>query len=330
MTTIRQAHRNSYVSISNKLAQNNNLSWEALGLMTYLLSLPDNWKIHLNHLCKIRKAGRVVITRILNELKDAGYIKLRKLGFKKGWEYFLFESPASEEEFEVFKQEKASTDTFERISMFPNNSITEQFDNQPLLNTKEDIENNNLKNKCPKPEPTGSCPSKEVQVSPLTFSKDVEECTELLCKSLRTLKSDYKITDKDKVNWSKEIDKMVRLDKRDVIKIKSILSWLPTNAFWAKNILSGGKLRNQFDRLEVQKLEDDSLKIKAEQLKKASKYMTFASKIKALKKSNTMLINAYGVRDMSCNLELTYLMPYEDFCRKMAFTYSILDYEGDM
>ncbi|MBT9169502.1 MAG: hypothetical protein DDT19_02862 [Syntrophomonadaceae bacterium] len=42
---------------------------------------------------------------------------------------------------------------------------------------------------------------------------------------------------------------MIRIDKRDPEKIRQIIEWCQADDFWQNNILSTGKLREQFDQL---------------------------------------------------------------------------------
>lgn len=56
--------------------------------------------------------------------------------------------------------------------------------------------------------------------------------------------------------WSKHVDYMIRIDKRDPDKIKEVIKWVQSdntpdgNGFcWAHNVLSTDKLRKQFDQL---------------------------------------------------------------------------------
>ena len=72
----------------------------------------------------------------------------------------------------------------------------------------------------------------------------------LLLDAVKKTKPDIKPPNLDK--WAKEINKMVDLDNRSPLKITKVIEWLPTNAFWSKNILSADKLRIQFDRLELE------------------------------------------------------------------------------
>lgn len=52
--------------------------------------------------------------------------------------------------------------------------------------------------------------------------------------------------------WAKEIDKMVRIDKRSEQDIKDVLNFATNDSFWQSNILSTAKLRKHFDRLYIQ------------------------------------------------------------------------------
>jgi len=54
-------------------------------------------------------------------------------------------------------------------------------------------------------------------------------------------------------SWCDEIDRMIRIDKREPQEIAEIIDWAQSNDFWRANILSAKKLRAQFDRLTLQK-----------------------------------------------------------------------------
>lgn len=72
-----------------------------------------------------------------------------------------------------------------------------------------------------------------------------------LLNAIRKIKPDFKQPNIDK--WSKEIERMINIDKRSPQKIKEIIEWLPSNEFWLMNVLSAYKLREKFDRLELEK-----------------------------------------------------------------------------
>lgn len=54
--------------------------------------------------------------------------------------------------------------------------------------------------------------------------------------------------------WSKSIDEMMRLDKRDPKEIRDVIVWCQRDNFWRKNILSGTTLRLKFNRLLAETL----------------------------------------------------------------------------
>jgi len=49
--------------------------------------------------------------------------------------------------------------------------------------------------------------------------------------------------------WSKHMDYMIRIDKRNPDTIKEIIDWCQKDSFWHTNILSARKLREQYDQL---------------------------------------------------------------------------------
>lgn len=74
MPIIKGKFQTQYVQVSNKTAQDNNLSFEARGLLVFMLSLPEDWVIHKSWLIDQTKAGRDKIQRMINELVKYGYL----------------------------------------------------------------------------------------------------------------------------------------------------------------------------------------------------------------------------------------------------------------
>lgn len=52
--------------------------------------------------------------------------------------------------------------------------------------------------------------------------------------------------------WSKAIDEMIRIDKRNKEEIEETILWCQKDVFWRKNILSGTTLRMKFNRLQAE------------------------------------------------------------------------------
>lgn len=67
-----------YTKISNALLQNDTLSYQARGLMAYILSLPDDWEIYVTFLSEHGGKKRSVrfIKNCLKELNALGYMHI--------------------------------------------------------------------------------------------------------------------------------------------------------------------------------------------------------------------------------------------------------------
>lgn len=75
MAIVRRAARPRQFHVTDhRLIEDRRLSWEALGLLVYLLSRPDDWTVNVRHLARLgRGASRDKIYRILRELSAACY-----------------------------------------------------------------------------------------------------------------------------------------------------------------------------------------------------------------------------------------------------------------
>ena len=73
-TIIRAPRRDRFLVIDQRAIEDERLSWAARGLLGYLLSKPDDWKVLVNDLRKRGDLGRDGIYRLLRELRDTGYM----------------------------------------------------------------------------------------------------------------------------------------------------------------------------------------------------------------------------------------------------------------
>lgn len=93
---------NPYVMLNKEFLNNKELSFKAKGLMAYLLSLPDDWKIRVNHLSTVSKDGKDSVTNAMNELMKLEYIVRDKAqkedGKFSGYNYMVIEKPSNKEQ----------------------------------------------------------------------------------------------------------------------------------------------------------------------------------------------------------------------------------------
>lgn len=88
---------NPYLIMNKTGLQDTILSWKAKGLLAYLLSLPDDWKVYVDELSNHSKDGLKSTTSGIKELMDSGYMERKlikdKLGRFEGYDYTLSEMP---------------------------------------------------------------------------------------------------------------------------------------------------------------------------------------------------------------------------------------------
>lgn len=97
MAVFRVAKLSDFTTMSNHHLRNKSLSLKAVGLMSKILSLPDEWDYSLKGLAKLNTDGIDGVRSAVKELEDAGYIIRRQLRDKGGKmshsEYLVFEIP---------------------------------------------------------------------------------------------------------------------------------------------------------------------------------------------------------------------------------------------
>ena len=110
MTVMRTFKNKNYTVMSNTHLRDKNLSLKAKGLLSVMLSLPDNWNYSIAGLVAICKENDTAIKSALNELKENGYLIVNKLKPSKatkgkiGYEYLIFETPDKEKQKKLMKQ----------------------------------------------------------------------------------------------------------------------------------------------------------------------------------------------------------------------------------
>ena len=108
-----------YAQIDNDLINNRELSFKALGIMTYILSKPDDWQIYISDLCR-DKDGEKSVRAGLNELRDKKYMQRYRVydmdtGKVHHWETLVSETPFEDSEIISSVKEKYFKDTEGKI-----------------------------------------------------------------------------------------------------------------------------------------------------------------------------------------------------------------------
>ena len=137
MSVFRVEKNKGYTVMSNHHLRNHALSLKAKGLLSQMLSLPEDWDYTLQGLAQINKESIDAIREAVRELERAGYIKRSRerdeRGCLRGTVYTIYEQPHAEPTPEEPAQEKPALDnpTLEKPMLdFPT------LENPMQLNTK--------------------------------------------------------------------------------------------------------------------------------------------------------------------------------------------------
>lgn len=110
MSVIRVQKNRNYTVMSNVHLRDKRLSLKAKGLMSMLLSFPDDWVYTINGLVSVCKENVTAVKSALNELKEYGYLRVTKLNPNETesgrfeYIYDVFEEPQTEVKQDEEKQ----------------------------------------------------------------------------------------------------------------------------------------------------------------------------------------------------------------------------------
>ena len=100
MSVFRVEKTKGYTVMSNHHLRNHTLSLKAKGLLSQMLSLPDDWDYTLQGLAQINKESIDAIREAVRELERAGYIERSRerdeRGCLRGTVYTIYEQPHTE------------------------------------------------------------------------------------------------------------------------------------------------------------------------------------------------------------------------------------------
>ena len=135
MSVVRVNKTKNYTVLSNYHFKEKKMSLKAKGLLSLMLSLPDDWNYSISGLVKLSKDGKDGVMSALTELEKFGYLTRVKITNSKGQfsgiEYNIYEQP--QEEFAASDNQNA-----ENLKSDKQNA-----EKPPQLNTNKLITNNN-------------------------------------------------------------------------------------------------------------------------------------------------------------------------------------------
>lgn len=127
----------NFVTVHKSFIHDDNLSWKAKGILLYLLSRPDDWRIYETELNKHSSDGRDSLRTGIKELEEAGYIHRTRRRNEKGqlreYEYQVFEQPNQIGKTYVGKTNIGKSNTTNNNSTNNNNNNNETGDTSQIF-----------------------------------------------------------------------------------------------------------------------------------------------------------------------------------------------------
>lgn len=149
VSIIRVHKTNNFTVMSNTHFKEKGMSLKAKGLLSLMLSLPDDWNYSISGLVRLSKDGKDSVMTALAELEEFGYLTRHRTTDSKGKfsgvEYNIFEQPQREKpsaEMPNSAEQDAEKTNAENPSQLNTNELSINNKELKELNIKEDIDIN--------------------------------------------------------------------------------------------------------------------------------------------------------------------------------------------
>ncbi len=249
---------NGYTPIANEIMDaliRAGLQASELCVVLFILRKTYGWnkksdQISLSQFCESLPYSKQTIVTSLKRLQLVKVIRLVQSGNSK----VLANEYAFNKDFETWQLVKLA-----RL-VKSTNSTSQVWHKQlvkPALHTKD----NNTKDKYKRHIVTPSAEEiillrlkikgslKKKQRTKLEPSRDAMDLSKLLLDCILVNNPQHSYTETTIPRWAEDIDKIMRIDKYTYQQIETVIMWAQHDQFWHANILSGAKLRKQFNHL---------------------------------------------------------------------------------
>ena len=127
MSIMRVHKTKNFTIMSNHHFKEKGMSLKAKGLLSLMLSLPDDWNYSISGLVTLSKDGKDSVMSALNELEKFGYLKRTRLTNSKGQFQGI--------EYDIYEQPQPQTPVAEEQNSGNQNEGNQNSENPPQLNT---------------------------------------------------------------------------------------------------------------------------------------------------------------------------------------------------
>ena len=214
MSVFRVEKNKGYTVMSNHHLRNHTLSLKAKGLLSQMLSLPEDWDYTLQGLAQINKESIDAIREAVRELERAGYIARSRerdeRGCLRGTVYTIYEQPHAEPRPEEPTQEKP---TLEKPMLdFPTLENPTQLNTESTKKRKRQSKDSSITDSIPFPSGFPDAPAQKRTETKGSF----ESYRELILENI-----DYDVLASDPHVDREQLDEIVDLVQEAVCSTRS-------------------------------------------------------------------------------------------------------------
>lgn len=114
-----EKHTKNFVILNKVFLEDKRLSFKSKGILTYLLSKPDDWTVRVNELISASTDGESSVRSALKELEACGYYRKYRVRTEDGskiarWESVIYESPVETDSEPVQQPQKETEKSQEK------------------------------------------------------------------------------------------------------------------------------------------------------------------------------------------------------------------------
>ena len=213
---------NPYVVMNKEFLDNKVLSFKAKGILSHLLSKPDDWQVYVSQLIKTSKDGRDSVYSGIKELIDEGYVirKPKRIkGKMDGYDYDVYETPHKQKQhIEIPFTENPHTgiphtENQQLLSKDSNHVLTEL--NNDFKNTSDQISF----------EPVLTPKNETVQLFEYYLEVELvnhKKLTDSMKKSAKMAFKDYSLIElKEMLDRHKQVVEITKSEKQFTVKKRS-------------------------------------------------------------------------------------------------------------
>lgn len=254
-----------YTRIPNAAINDRALDLKAKGLLLLMRSKPPQWRFTEKNLASEAGVGRAQVRSAMATLIEAGYVKREAIPQDEGpprWHTTVADCP-------VFGNR-----TMGEAPMFdyPTVGKPDSRETEPHSKKFNAVKNEQCSKDVSDPSGTDLVSVGEDRSEPPTIDTPLTEASAegwQEAKALAEYLADAMVesggagTKRPNVTrkWVQTMELLVRLDERTPEQVRNAIDWCHRGAganFWSVNILSPGKLREQYERLRRQAMRDGS------------------------------------------------------------------------